>query len=62
MTTRPAIPTVDPAKKITQYPDPPPDELTAYYAVNQPGYPPSRLSPNAPVTPPQPLQSAALCD
>ena len=41
MTTRPAIPTPDAAKKITQYPDPPPDELTAYYAVNQPGYPPS---------------------
>ena len=41
MTTRPAIPTTDPAGKITQYPDPPPDELTAYYAVNQPGYPPS---------------------
>ena len=29
------------AGKIIQFPDAPPQELTAYYAINRPGYPPS---------------------
>ena len=29
------------AGKIIQFPDAPPQELTAYYAINSPGYPPS---------------------
>ena len=41
MTTRPVAPVTDAGGKIVEYPDPPPEELTAYYAVNWPGYPPS---------------------
>ena len=29
------------AREIIQFPDAPPPELTAYYAINSPGYPPS---------------------
>ena len=29
------------AGEIIQFPDAPPQELTAYYAINSPGYPPS---------------------
>ena len=41
MTTRPVVPVDAAGEKIVQYPDPPPEELTAYYTVNYPGYPPS---------------------
>ena len=41
MTTRPVVPADAAGEKIVQYPDPPPEELTAYYTVNYPGYPPS---------------------
>ena len=38
MTTRPE--TAPPQNRaIVQFPDPPPDEMTAYYTVNWPGYP-----------------------
>ena len=41
MTTRPIVPAADAGEKIVQYPEAPPEELTAYYAVSYPGYPPS---------------------
>ena len=40
MTTKPVTTTPD-AGEITQYPDPPPEEMTAYFSINRPGYPPS---------------------
>ena len=38
MTPRPVAPAPD-APEIIQFPDPPPEEMTAYYHVNYPGYP-----------------------
>lgn len=40
MTTKPVSPAQG-AGEITQYPDPPPEEMTAYFSINRPGYPPS---------------------
>ena len=40
MTTKPAYLQQDAdAGEIVQFPDPPPEEMTAYYSVNWPGYP-----------------------
>ena len=38
MTLKPVAPAPD-AAKIIRFPDPPPEEMTAYYKVNFPGYP-----------------------
>ena len=38
MTTKPIAPQPD-ATRIIQFPEPPPEEMTAYYKVNFPGYP-----------------------
>lgn len=40
MTTKPVSPAQE-GGEITQYPDPPPEEMTAYFSINRPGYPPS---------------------
>ncbi len=40
MTTKPVAPARE-FREITQYPDPPPEEMTAYFSINRPGYPPS---------------------
>ena len=40
MTTKPVAP-AQKSGEITQYPDPPPEEMTAYFSINRPGYPPS---------------------
>ena len=40
MTTKPVAP-AQKSGQITQYPDPPPEEMTAYFSINRPGYPPS---------------------
>ena len=40
MTTKPTYLQIDAdAGEIVQFPDPPPEEMTAYYTVNWPGYP-----------------------
>ena len=40
MTTKIVVPGRE-SMGITQYPDPPPEEMTAYFSINRPGYPPS---------------------
>ena len=43
MTTRPVSPQPN-AGEIIKFPDAPPEEMTAYFTVNMPGYPPSLLT------------------
>ncbi len=40
MTTKPVAPARE-SRGVTQYPDPPSEEMTAYFSINRPGYPPS---------------------
>ena len=43
MTTRPVSPQPS-AGEIIQFPDAPPEEMTAYHTVNMPGYPPALMA------------------